>query len=210
MPSVLVSTIVNRASVLLQDTANIRWPQSELVDWLNAGQRELVVYKPNACVQNTDVALVAGTKQALPPDGNVLVDITRNTGGPAIRIINRQLLDTQIPNWHDPRTASATTKHYCYSEVNPKNFYVYPPSPGGNSVEMIYHATPAAAQAGGTINVDDIYEGALLDYVLYRAYSKDAEYDANGGAAGAHYQAFLTALKGKEGGEAESDPNHAR
>ena len=52
------------------------------------------------------------------------------------------------------------------------------------------------------MQLDDVYEGALLDYVLYRAYAKDAENPANMNRSTSHYQAFVSALGGKIQGEA--------
>jgi hypothetical protein len=207
MATVLTTDVLTRASTILQDLTNVRWPQAELLGWLNDGQRELTIYKPNACVQNTDVVLVAGTKQTLPPDGCALVDITRNTGGNAIRIVSREVLDAQIPNWHLPANAKPTVIHFAYTENNPKTFYVYPPSPGGNSVEIIYNAAPANATLTSVISIDDIYSSALVDYVLYRAYSKDTEYAANGQSAADHYGAFKAAIQGRLASEIETDPN---
>ncbi|WP_025915801.1 DUF6682 family protein [Herminiimonas sp. CN] len=207
MATLPASSIINRVSILLQDAANVRWPRLELLDWLNDGQREVALYKPNACVRNIDVTLAAGTKQAIPADGNSLVDIPRNTNGMAIRLVARGTLDVQVPDWHLPSKASAKVAHYCYSEHDPKNFYVYPPSPGGNSVEIVYNANPADAALGGAISIDDIYASALVDYVMYRAYSKDTEYAANGQTASNHYQAFIAAIRGKVGAEVATDPN---
>lgn len=48
-----------------------------------------------------------------------------------------------------------------------------------------------------------------MNYILYRAYSKDAEFAANASAAAAYYQAFQGNLAGKAGAEAASNPNAA-
>jgi hypothetical protein len=45
-----------------------------------------------------------------------------------------------------------------------------------------------------TIKIVDSYANAMLDYMLYRAYSKDAEYAANAQRAMGHYQAMQAAL----------------
>jgi hypothetical protein len=49
----------------------------------------------------------------------------------------------------------------------------------------------------------------MLDYMLYRAYSKDAEYAANAQRAVAHFQAFQNALGVKSQTEAVSQPGAA-
>lgn len=214
MPTISVSSVLARCAVLLQDLANTRWPQAELLDWLNDGQREIALYKPNAFVKNLSRPLVSGTKQSLPPDGVSLIDVPRNMGtngttpGAAIRATSRQSLDTNTPNWH-AATPTAAIKHFVYSVLDPKNFYVYPPSDGTGQVEIVYAAVPPSVALGDTIAVDDIFVMALVNYILYRAYSKDAEFAPNVAAAQAYYQAFQGNLAGKAGAEALTNPNVA-
>lgn len=214
MATITVSSVLTRCAVLLQDPTNIRWPQSELLDWLNDGQREIALYKPNAFVKNQSKQLSPGTKQALPADGVSLIDVVRNMGtngttpGNAVRAVSREILDSQTPSWH-ASTAAAAAKHFVYSVLDPKNFYVYPPNDGTGNVEIIYVAAPADATLGSTITLDDIFVTALVNYILYRAYSKDAEFAANATAAQAYYQAFQGNLAGKAGAEAASNPNAA-
>ena len=214
MATITVSSVLARCAVLLQDPTNIRWPQAELLDWLNDGQREIALYKPNAFVKNLSVQLTAGTKQSLPADGVSLVDVVRNMGangtapGNAVRAVAREILDSQTPDWHAAAQV-ASVKHFVYSVLDPKNFYVYPPSNGTGRVEIIYVAAPADATLAGTITLDDIFVTALVNYILYRAYSKDAEFAANAAAAQAYYQAFQGLLAGKAGAEAGTNPNAA-
>jgi hypothetical protein len=84
---------------------------------------------------------------------------------------------------------------YSYDPRNPLQFYVYPPNLGTGFVELSYSAVPAAvATAGDNITINDLYAYCLVDYMLYRAFSMDAEHAANAARAVAHYQAFLSAL----------------
>jgi hypothetical protein len=215
MPTVTAQSIIDRAQVLLQDTVKVRWPDAELLTWLNEGQQAIVVLKPTAYVRSVAVQLVAGTKQSLPADGIQLIDIVRNMGtdgltpGRAVRIVTREVMDAQTPSWH-VSPVSHIVKHYMYSALDPNTFYVYPrqPASGFGYVEMAYGARPpAVAAVGNTISVDDIYQTALLDYVLYRAYSKDTEF-ADSGRAGVRQQAFVSAIVGKAQAEAGVSPNN--
>ena len=181
--------------------------------WLNDGQREVLVFKPNANVVNTSIQLASGTKQSLPADGIQLIDVPRNMGsdgatpGKAIRIAMREILDAQSPDWHT-ETPSATTKHYMYTPLDPKHFYVYPPSNGAGQVELIYAAVPAkVATIANMISLDDIYSNVLVDYILYRAYSKDSDYAANPQRAAASQAAYTAALTGKAQAEVIVNPN---
>jgi len=214
MATITTASLLARAATILQDPTNIRWPQTELLDWLNDGQREIALFKPNVFVKNIAVQLVAGTKQSLPADGVSLIDVVRNMGttgstpGNAIRVVTREILDAQISNWH-ASTAAAVVKHYVYTPLDPKTFYVYPPQPssGMNQVEVIYVAAPTDATLVSVITLDDIYMTALLDYVLFRAYTKDAEYANNAQLAQAYYTQFQAILQGKTGSEVVANPN---
>lgn len=214
MGTLTVLSILSRASILLQDTTNVRWPQDELLGWLNDGQREVVIYKPNASTKNVAFQLAAGTKQSLPSDGVSLIDIVRNMGttgttpGRSVRIVMREILDAQVPDWHSA-TPDAWVKHFVYTPLDPRTFYVYPPQPAVTRgyVESVYSCAPADAVLGGAITLDDIYQPVLLDYVLFRAYSKDVEYAADSARVQSYQNSYLATLSGKAKGEATTNPN---
>ena len=215
MATIQVNSLVSRAATLIQDATNVRWPTNELIDWLNDGQREIVLIKPQASVKNESVSLTTGsTKQSIPASGVQLIDVTRNMGsagntpGDSIRVVSREVLDAQRPSWHSDVNADGKIKHYMFDPRDPKTFYVYPKAPAtAHYVEVIYSASPTDASAGGVIQIDDIYANALLDYILYRAYSKDAEYAGNAQLAVAHYQAFSNSLGAKTQNELSQNPN---
>ncbi|MDO8310527.1 MAG: hypothetical protein Q7T25_01160, partial [Sideroxyarcus sp.] len=104
--TISIASLLLRAGDLLQDVTNIRWTQDELLRWLNDGQRAIVLERPEATAVNTSVLLVAGTKQTLPALGLRLLDLPRNMGvggstpGRAIRLVQREVLDAQLPDWH--------------------------------------------------------------------------------------------------------------
>ena len=198
--------VIQRGVVTTQDTTSIRWPVGEWVRYLNDGQREIMLHRPDAFNKSAVIDCVAGTKQALPADGAKLIDVQRNstvTSKRAVRICSREILDAQMPNWHNIAGA-AEIVHFMYDPREPKAFWVYPPATNTAKLEINYSATPtdiAEPAAGseytavvGNISVADIYANALLDYMLYRGYLKDADYAGNAARAQAHYAAFATAL----------------
>jgi len=204
--SIAAQAIIRRVVETLQDTTSIRWPVAELVRYLNDGQREIIVHRPDAMVTNASLTLSAGTKQSLPANGAKLIDVVRNSAGTkrAIRMCAREILDAQSPCWHN---LSGVTEivHFMFDPRDPKVFYVYPPAQSaGASVDLVYSALPtdiAEPAAGtdysavaGSISVPDIYSNALQDYVLYRAYTKDSQYAGNEARAQARYAAFANAL----------------
>lgn len=214
MATMTVQNIVDRAGIILQDTTHIRWDSTELLKWLNDAQREIVMRKPDAYVTSASLALVEGTRQSLPATGVQLIDVSRNLGptdtpadGPAVTYMPRKILDNSKRSWHT-ETAAAVIQHFCFDERDPKKFYVYPPADATSSVEIIFAAAPADILISDTITLDDIFANAILDYILYRAYSKDADYTANSPRAQAAYQSFLNSLGLRDEAEAKYDPNN--
>lgn len=215
-----------RAATILQDDAHVRWPLPELVNWINDGQRAVVLAKPSANAQSVALTLVYGTLQTLDnPAHLALLRVPRNlksldplVGGRVIRPTSREMLDSSLPTWHDPKEApyKAEVRQYVYDEANPREFYVYPGSLGGNLVEAIVSVQPTLLTASGEPDVIGSYNGALglpepwivalLDYVLYRAFAKD---DVAGDASRSrmHYQAFATAVGIKIQVEGANSPN---
>lgn len=198
MPTTTATSIIERAASLLQDTAYRRWPQARHLDWLNEAQREATLLDPSLYVVTTpDFPLVKGTKQTLPDDARALLDVPRNADGYAITLVARKSLDAQVPDWHAPARAGKRVLHFCFSTpADPYTFYVYPPSPGGNLVEVVYEAIPPVLDLGGVISIPDDYAGALVDYLMYRAYEKDSEYGGNADLAALHRQSFVSIVKG--------------
>jgi hypothetical protein len=67
MATVKVIDLIDRAEEILQDTTNVRWSQQTLLDYLNDGQREVVLFRPDANPVNTSFTLTANSaKQTLP------------------------------------------------------------------------------------------------------------------------------------------------
>jgi len=196
MGTILASAIINKAQIIAQDTTNIRWPATEWLGWLSDAQRVICAALPEISAVTGPVTLVAGTKQSLPAGGIELRNVTRNLGvggttpGMSIRKVPQDILDSQVPDWHT-QTPVAVLRHFTYDPRAPRVFYVYPPSVASNVVEALYTTSPVdLATLSTAIAVDDIYFSALLDYILYRAYSKDIEIAGSADRANLHYGMF--------------------
>lgn len=198
------NNLFERASDILQDAGNVRWTVAELLRHLNDGRRELAIYRPDIYSEIASVALVAGTKQSIPSDGNKFMDAIRNltssdAPGNAVRIVEREIIDSQQPDWHTS-TASSVVQHFMFDERSPKIFYVYPPALGtGHKLEIVYGKSPvdittSDLSSTSVLQKEDIYVGALLDFMLFKAYGKDSEYAGNLQRANAHYQLFAYAI----------------
>jgi len=210
MATVKVVEIVSKVQTVLQDTTGVRWPALELQGWLNDSYREISNLRPDANTQTGTFTCAAGARQAITavfPSATRLVEVVRNVASSsakgAVRLVARQVLDDQRRTWYDePQTVNI--EHFVFDPRLPKEFLVYPPAASSAQLEVIYASVPLAhtlteAQLVNpatteVIRIDDSYANSMIDYVLYRAYSKDAEYAANAQRATLHYQAFQGAL----------------
>ncbi len=198
MGTVTAGAIIDKAVTQLIDISGVRWTRAELLKWLNDGLRQIVLMQPNATNTPVAVQLTAGTRQLLPTGGWMLLSIYRNMGtngttpGRAVRIISRELIDGFNPSWHTA-TASAVTQNYIYDLQDQAAYYVYPPSTGTNYLELNYSLQPTdLTSEAQVIPMFDVFQVSLLDYIMFRACTKDAEY-APGVALGQLYLSTFTA-----------------
>jgi len=210
------ANLITRVQDTLQDTTAVRWSEAELLRYINDAQREIVNFRPEASADHANVQLATGTEQSIPDVGLRLIKVVRNmsatgssaTGAKAIRLVDINILNAQEPDWHDPTVTGDAThgtivKHYVFDEDDPRKYYVYPGVAGNAYVEIVFSRTPTdLANTSATIYIDDIYGNAIVDYVLYRAYMKDAEFASNSQRAGQHYSLFTASLG--QGGSAQT------
>ena len=220
------TNIIDRARLTLQDSSGVRWTDAELLIYINDAQREIANIKPDSTATHLNVQLSTGTEQTLPSGGLRLIKITRNmsgtasdaTGSKSIRIVEEDLLNSIEPDWHDPTVTGSSAhgsiiKNYIFDADDPKKFYVYPGVASGSSayIELIYSKLPTdLSSVSSTIDIEDTYGNAILNFVLYRAYLKDAEYAGNQQRAGTHFQLFLTSVGAGGSADVILDPNSDR
>lgn len=243
--TVLVKDVIWRIAVLLQDTAPQfqQWAEREIVHWINDAQVAITKYLPLACSRVDAIKLAAGTRQSInviaavdcipgdgstpaaPIHGTLFLNPRRNMGangatpGRAIRMVERDTLDSQDPDWHT-RTAAAVSS-VIYDPQTPRYFYVTPGVTGNVWIELAYAAKPVAIVnsaapgseaylVGGastaTITIDDEFTEELVDYAVARAHLKDVTY-AEPAKAALHTQRFLNSLNAKVAAVTGSDPN---
>lgn len=207
----LASDIITSARILLTDPDKVRWEDSTLLRWLNAGQRQVCAVRPDAKALRLDATLVDGVEQSIPAQGWKLLSVLHNvaadgTRGRAITLITRDELNAIDLNW-PAADGRDVTRHYAVDEDNPRAFEVWPAAIAGNKVRVNIAALPAdCATLESPIDLSDIYEGALVDWVCFRAYNQDSDDAQDGSLANVHLQSFMTALTGKTQADASTAP----
>ena len=225
MATVKVVEIISKAATLLKDVTGVRWPALELQGWLNDAYREINIFKPDSNAQTAVYNCVAGPRQDITgtfAEATELLDVIRNvaTGSDksAVKLITRQSLDDMNRSWY-ALTGAVTIERFAFDPRVNKEFLVFPPAAVGAQLEVMYASIPAAhtlteqqlnnPATAEVIRLSDSYANALIDYVMYRAYSKDAEVAANSARAVAHYQAFQNGIGAKTRSDAAAQPGVA-
>ncbi len=218
-----VIEIIARVEDVLKDDG-VRWPRLELQRWLNDAYAAIVMVRPDANTKTGEFTCAAGTRQDLTSgfsDALRLIDVVRNTATSsskrAVRAIKRSVLDDMRPGWHG-ETESINIQHFMFDDQLPKSFLVYPPAKDTAKLEVIYSSLPTshaldesaldpAGAATETINLDDIYAGPIIDFILYRAFTKDSGSERSEARAASHYSAFANAIGAKTSADQATSPN---
>lgn len=215
MSQVTAKSIIDRAAIQLTDLQSIRWTRAELLDWINDAQNQIVILAPAATTTAEVVELEAGTRQALPSNGWMLLSVYRNfvrdarfqeQPGRAVRLVSRSVLDRFDPNWHRAQPTLEAI-NYIYDVQEPRTFWVYPPNNGRGLLDISYSSGPVVlTDEKQFLSVQSVYQTAVLDYVLYRACSKDAEYAPGLQLAQGYMAAFVASVTGKTAVEDVNSP----
>lgn len=182
-----------------EDLSAPRYTDAELLAWLNEAYLALIKIVPAEGMRVGNITLAAGINQSLPDGGIALIEVRRNMGingaspGRVLTLMSREALDAFLPDW--PSSAqTAVLLHYMPDVADASRFYVYPPALPDTTVEAKWVHTPESATSlSETIKVRDVFAPALVNYVAFRLYSKDADDASNAQIASAYYSAFLSA-----------------
>lgn len=197
--SLKLKDFLELVSIQLYDDANTNWSEPELLSWLEEGIGSLAAFRPDLFTQTQTIPLQSGALQQTPSTAVRVVRVlgTKETSGGPTRGLTRfniRSMNAARPDWElDPPGRARQFALVADADV----FYLYPPQPAQAHhavVEMVVvPKVPRAADAGfatAELDIDQRFHRALVDYVLYRTYSKDADVAGQGQRALAHYQAF--------------------
>ena len=182
-----------------ENTANLRYSDADMLSFCNAGQREIVTLIPEANTIEVITAINTDNqmRHTLPADGIKFIkvssnqDVTNTVRGPMIRRMDIDALEgafefwgmmpirewPRVPNFSDIHT-EVYYEHFAHDPREPTIYYLYPPNEAPNfSINLVYSQLPAdATLLSDTFALDDQYQNAMVEYVLYRALSRDGRY----------------------------------
>ena len=185
------------------------WTKENLLNWYNLAGREVVSLAPDANTLFEAIKLAAGVKQSIPVNRIGLIDVIRNMGvdgitpGPGITKSDSRILTTFQRAWINA-TSSAVIKNWAPESL--AVFFVSPPSDGTTYVEIKVASVPDKViyDSGGLwesalVGVGERYVGAILSWILFRAYQKDSDFPGNDNRSKEYYQQFRIACGAGQG-----------
>lgn len=188
--------IIRKARFTINDWGDdFRQSNEELVDLVMDGLRECSTLAPQLFYSTGDMQCTAGaTEQGLAfSDTQAIADVIRVKGGGAILPCDMAALSAFRPNWGNDAAGPAV--NWFRHAGDPLRFYIYPPAPVGQVIEIKYVRSPSVVGFKDEItDLPDSMQPALVNYVVAKAETKDDEH-VNSGRAAAAYQQFVALLK---------------
>jgi len=189
-------TVVDLASVQLNDEDNDDWTESILLGYLNQAMKALCRVVPEEFTIVERVAAAAGAQQAVPANCMRLITVIASVYGGVVRGLtrfDRSYMDAIYPLWYN--ADASQPRQFAHDQaVNSDTYWLYPPAPTSTSVDLEYVRVPADLDLADALPVDDTFVPALVEYVLFRAYAEDKIHDGSDARAALHFQMFLTAV----------------
>jgi len=183
----------------------VRFPQAELIEYLNEALAQLAVLKPTLFRTITTLTLGPGAQQKLPEHIETLEDIVFNLnadgslGAPVLP--GAFELERTYGKGVCPSNDGYAVRSYAVLPSTDGYFYIDPPVPPGTTVRVqaVVQVAPQVITTFDTpIDLPSAspltYRNAFKDWVLYRAFAKDTESQTSAGNSQAHFKAFYQAI----------------
>lgn len=179
------------------DAAGYRQSDAELLGYVNDGLREISAIRPDKFLTIGDhVCTISQCEQnfssVIAQSVAKVICIKNST---AITPFDMDTMDSFKPSWKADTPAAAT--QWASYPGDALRFFVYPAAPAtAQTLSVLYVKIPAVLAIGDSITeVPVSMQVPLIDYVVYRASSKDDEHSLTGRAV-AEYTAFAEKIKG--------------
>lgn len=205
--------LILEVSRLLNDAepgyAHTRWPREDLLEYLNDAQRQVYLYRPELYANTSELTLSPGARQGPLPEGCQLQKIIGSTGkADRARKVDDGLLQAFAGTGCAPISVCGdySVRGYSFTPQDPMAFFVDPPVPEDGRTYSIVLVCQQAPEPITVAHLDDAdprngrlvtparMHNALVEWMLYRAYSVDMESPQSFGKQDSHRQHFYAML----------------
>lgn len=186
--SFTAQSCIDLARLPLNDAAKVRYPDPELLTYLNSGLGTFALVRPDLFATQ-ELSLQTTPNQAAQDVANVdalsILDVYAVTSGDAITECDLETLSRSLPGWM--RATPGIPIHWMRHPADPSKrdaskYFLYPPPASGVTLMAQVVYSPADVGLGGNVPLPQSYIGALAAFVTYCAESKDDEHTVSGRA----------------------------
>ncbi|MEZ8965493.1 DUF6682 family protein [Vibrio breoganii] len=188
-----VQDILDRLKVALVDESHTLWTEAELLGYINDALSALVIARPDLGFKTHSYN--SASKSIEKPTDYYRFETVQSAGGIAIQFVDIHKLNQLEPTWR-----TATGMPYCWTRYDDHvdEVFLVPAPSEAIDIEIIYSAHLAVSIITDVLPVPAIYEGLILDFVLYRAFSKTGQGGSDMNKALSHQNSFYSTLGQKQ------------
>lgn len=196
-----VTDLIERVAGELIDPSFTFWRQDEHLNYLNDALAAILVVKPEVARTTEVLDIKAGlSRVSLPGEAYKLLSVNQ-VADIGVQFIEMAELDRLYPNW---RTMKDTPSNWTKYDDEDTSFWLFPVPDSDTTVDVDYSRQLRVNAVTDRVPLNAIYEPMLMDFMLYRAYSKNAHSETSVVRANHHLRAFELLLKGKSSVDAQS------
>lgn len=168
-----VQNVIDHVERLFGDESGAQLTQTDIINWINTGQLEIV--KENKVLKDSvTTVIVAGTSSFEFASNNVLtIEALFYDGAPLKYLSFNDFNETILNQQYSPTETGRPTIFYEWGDT----LYIWPvpdTAEAGKILQLYYIKHPAnISVVGDLLSIPDIYFDTLVNYVLAKAYEMD-------------------------------------
>lgn len=179
----------------------VRWHKSELIEYANDAATQITLWRADEFSQARTIDLQPGSRQVMPDGFMFFNRVIATIDQYGVEHGQPPLTDYRAARvasiWFEPACDTESGQPYVIQSYSIDSdddhaFYVYPPVPVGAKVKAIVACVvlPEHVDAKTALPINAIYHNAVIEWMLYRAFSKDTESAADAMRATEHHSIF--------------------
>ena len=172
----LESPISIARGILNDRDPTYRYDDADLLQYANDALDAALSLKPSLFYTEGELQCEVGKalQSVSFDDARSLVQVTKIKGGGAVTLTDRPTLEAFLPSWMTATAAAA--EHWLPVLDDPVRFFIYPPAPVAQVLEIIYVRIPGEYVATDDTGLPTTSSEAIADYIIGRAESRDDEH----------------------------------
>lgn len=179
---ILNDVIVEVRRIIQDETVTYRYSDVFLLGLCNQTLKRIAVLRPDLFAYfGTMTCTEDAVLQSAPSDSARIIEVHGVVGGNRLIEVNREVMDQNSPDWANDTSAAAT--NWMRHVRNSNRFYIYPPAPAAQDLDIEYVQIPTTYDGTTPVTLlPDLYYPAVIDGVVFLVESSNDESISDGRA----------------------------